>query len=96
MYNKTKEGDMAEENIETKPMEQKQETSLTRTGWFLFIMLILFGGLGVHRFLVGKVGTGVLYIFTGGLFGIGLLVDFIMILCSSFTDKAGNRIKLAP
>ena len=28
-----------------------------------------------------------------GLFGIGYLVDFIMILCGKFTDKNGNCIK---
>ena len=51
------------------------------------------GGLGVHRFYVGKVGTGVLYLLTGGLFGIGAIVDFIMILVGAFKDKNGNPVK---
>lgn len=46
--------------------------------WFL-------GVLGIHRFLVGKIGTG-------GLFGIGALVDFIMILCGKFTRKDGSLV----
>jgi len=54
------------------------------------LLAFFLGGLGIHRFYVGKVGTGILYLFTGGLFGIGALVDFIMALCGSFTDKAGN------
>jgi len=46
------------------------------------------GIFGAHRFYANKVGTGVLYLFTGGLFGIGAIVDFIMILCGSFRDKS--------
>ena len=67
---------------------------MAKKGWFLALMCFFFGYLGVHRFLVGKVGTGILWLFTGGLLGVGLLVDLIMILCGSFTDKAGNKIKL--
>ncbi|HDQ15378.1 MAG TPA: TM2 domain-containing protein [Sediminispirochaeta sp.] len=36
-----------------------------------------FGAMGFHRFYMGKIGTGLLYIFTGGLFGIGSIYDFI-------------------
>lgn len=71
-----------------------EEDNLTRKGWFLALMCIFLGELGVHRFLVGKIGTGILYIFTCGLFGIGILVDLIMILCGSFTDKDGETIPL--
>jgi len=55
--------------------------------WFLGIF-------GAHRFYVGKIGTGFLYLFTLGFIGIGTLIDFIMIIAGSFKDKAGNTIDL--
>ena len=43
------------------------------------VLAILGGGLGLHRFYLGSVGMGIVYLFTGGLFGIGWLVDIIKI-----------------
>lgn len=49
--------------------------------WLAFFLCFFLGAFGIHRFYEGKFGTGLLYMFTGGLFGIGWLVDIIRILC---------------
>ena len=61
-----------------------------------FVALILcffLGVLGVHRFYVGKFGTGFLQLITAGGFGVWWIIDFIFILLGKFTDKNGNQLK---
>ena len=57
------------------------------------ILCILLGGFGVHRFYVGKVGTGIVMILTLGGFGIWTLIDLIMIAVGNFKDSNGLPIK---
>ena len=56
------------------------------------ILAILLGSLGIDRFYTGKVGTGLLKLFTGGGLGIWWLVDIIMIATGSYKDKDGNDL----
>jgi TM2 domain-containing membrane protein YozV len=57
------------------------------------LLCFFVGVLGVHRFYVGKIGTGILIILTvGGFCGIWPLIDFIFIVTGNFRDARGNRI----
>ena len=61
--------------------------------WIATLLLCIFlGELGVHRFYTGKVGTGLLWLFTLGFLGIGVLVDIIVIAIGRFKDKQGRKI----
>ena len=65
----------------------------SKKDWTTALLLsIILGGLGIHRFYVGKTGTGVLWLLTGGLFGIGALVDLMKIVCGNFTDSEGKIV----
>lgn len=48
--------------------------------WVALILCFFLGGFGAHKFYEGKVGMGILYLFTFGLLGIGVLIDFISLL----------------
>jgi|GEM_PF-916586 len=56
------------------------------------LFAMLWGLFGAHRFYVRKTGTGIIWFCTLGLWGVGALVDLIMIARGSFKDKDGNKI----
>ena len=57
------------------------------------LLCFFIGFLGVHRFYVGKIGTGILQLVTLGGLGIWALIDFIMLVMQKFTDDEGNTLK---
>jgi TM2 domain-containing membrane protein YozV len=55
--------------------------------------VFFFTGLGgLHRFYIGKIGTGLLMLFTLGGLGIWALIDFIILITGNFRDRDNNRI----
>lgn len=51
---------------------------------WIALLLCIFTGVG-HKFYEGKIGMGILYILTMGLFGFGWLFDIITLLCKPKT-----------
>ena len=70
------------------PRELTTEKRILPAGLLCFFL----GVFGAHRFYVGKIGTGLLQLFTLGGLGIWMLVDLIMLVSGEFRDKEGNRI----
>ncbi len=59
----------------------------------LILCLVGFLGIaGLHRMYVGKVGSGILHLFTYGICGIGTVIDLISILSGGFRDSYGQPL----
>ncbi len=60
----------------------------------LLLSLVFFftGIAGLQRFYAGKIWTGILWLLTGGLIGIGQIIDIVFIICGRFEDADGRRI----
>lgn len=75
-----------------------QNTNVNNVGipfkkkWTAFWLCLFLGEFGIHRFYVGKVFTGLIWMFTLGLCGVGWLIDLLVILCGGFKDKHGFRL----
>lgn len=71
------------------------EYTSTKSKWFalLFCCIGFVGVGGVQYFYVGRYMRGILYVLTGGLFGIGTIVDVILILLGRFTDHKGIPLR---
>jgi len=89
----TIEGESAK-NIFILPSQSQSKHSKT----VLALVAFFIGILGIHRFMVGKVGTGIAMLLISCTFfgliatSIWAFIDFILLLTGSFTDKDGNKI----
>ena len=57
------------------------------------LLCILGGVVGLHKFYEGKIGMGILYACTGGLGGVGVIVDLIRMITNDYTDANGNLLE---
>jgi len=76
-----------------QPYYSQASFSSQRKKSVALILCIFLGFFGGHMFYVGRVGLGILYLFTAGLFFVGIIVDLLKILSGTFKDSNGSLIK---
>lgn len=52
---------------------------MSKSKWVSFFLCLFLGVFGAHKFYEGRILLGILYIFTGGLFGIEIIIDLIIL-----------------
>jgi TM2 domain-containing membrane protein YozV len=76
------------------PYQQQYGQTVQQPDQLVMLIVCFFlGFLGIHRFLTGKIVSGVFMILTLGGLGIWTLIDYILILLGKFNDKNGYPIK---
>lgn len=72
-------------NYVTSTSDKSKKTAL--------LLCVFLGWIGIHYFYVGRIGMGILYLFTFGLGSIGWIVDIIKIVMGSFRDNVGAPLR---
>lgn len=82
------------ENItnDLQGLEIKIKSGSDKSALVTLLLLIFTGTFGGHQFYLGKIGWGVAYLFTFGLFGIGVFVDFIRLVMGNLPDSNGEEV----
>lgn len=74
-------------------LKKSQKEVSEKSRLVAFLLCTFLGVIGAHRFYVRKHGTGILQLFTFGLYGVWTLFDWVLILVGVFKDKDGKEIK---
>ena len=53
---------------------------MAKNKWVSFFLCLFLGILGIHKFYEGRILFGIIYLCTGGLFGIGVIADLIILI----------------
>jgi len=74
----------------TSPSSQGPSHAPYRRNYFIALGLsIIVGGLGIDRFYMGKIGTGILKLITFGGFGLWYIIDIVLIATAQMRDSSG-------
>ena len=79
----------AEPRFRVEHIYTSRERRSDRSRLVAFLLCLLFGLWGAHKFYLGKHGMGVLYLLTFGLCGYGWLIDLFILLLGKPKDKDG-------
>ena len=53
---------------------------MKKNKWVSFFLCLFLGVIGAHKFYEGRVLLGIVYLLTAGLFGIGIVIDLVVLL----------------
>lgn len=74
-------------------MTTQQIPSKNQRSWLIALLLSIFlGQLGIDRFYLGYIGTGILKLITLGGCGVWWLIDVILIVTNKLNDVDGNPL----
>ncbi|MEZ5363979.1 MAG: TM2 domain-containing protein [Bryobacterales bacterium] len=77
---------------EPPPTPRRTAPPSDRNRLTVFLLCLLLGFLGAHRFYAGRNGSGVLWLLTFGIFAVGWIYDLVLIATGEFVDDEGKRI----
>ncbi len=77
---------------ESSPRYRYSDSS-SRSRIVALLLCLFFGWIGVHKFYLGRVGLGLVYLCTGGLLGIGVMYDLLVLLFGSPRDGQDARVR---